>query len=363
MQDSREEYYMRMAMQLALKAKGRTSPNPLVGAVLVKGGRVISTGFHKKAGSPHAEINAINKVTEDIKGSTLYVTLEPCSHFGRTPPCTERIIESGIKEVVVGMRDPNPLNNGKGLNRLRRAGIKLKVGILGKELREINRSFIKLVTEKMPYLVVKAGMSLDGRIATASGESKWITSRKSRNYARRMRGEFDAIMVGINTVLRDNPSLEPSPKKSAYKKIIIDRHLKTPATAKVFRGNSQVIIVSSIKNSPARASKFKDKAVILPVEEKAACLDLKEAMRKLAGFGIASILVEGGGELIGSLFDEHLVDRVIFFVAPKIIGGREALGAVMGKGISRISKAHRLENLSVEHIGADLLIQADVEYQ
>lgn len=352
---------MRMALECALKAKGHTSPNPLVGAVLVKGNRVISTGFHRRAGLDHAEIDAINNAIGSIRGSTLYVTLEPCSHFGRTPPCADAIIKSGIKKVVVGMKDPNPLNNGRGLSALKKAGIELKAGVLEPELREINRPFIKFITRKMPYVVVKAGMSLDGRIATSTGESKWITSDKARRSARRLRSEFDAIMAGSNTVLRDDPSLEPEPARPGYKKIIIDRKLRISPRARLFRGGSGVIIAASDKNPLSRINRFKDKAVILPVREQRGRLDLKDLMRKLAGLEITSVFVEGGGELIGSLFDARLVDRVMFFIAPKIIGGRDAVSVVMGRGVPSIANSHKITNLSVRKIGRDLLVEGDVD--
>lgn len=371
----REEFYMRMALECALKAKGHTSPNPLVGAVLVKGNRVISTGFHRRAGLDHAEIDAINNAIGSIRGSTLYVTLEPCSHFGRTPPCADAIIKSGIKKVVVGMKDPNPLNNGRGLSALKKAGIELKTGVLEPELREINRPFIKFITRKMPYVVVKAGMSLDGRIATSTGESKWITSDKARRSARRLRSEFDAIMAGSNTVLRDDPSLDPCPKRKGevrplgmepeparpgYKKIIIDRKLRISPRARLFRGGSGVIIAASGRNSPARMNRFGKNVTILLVREKNSYLDLKDLMRKLAGLGITSIFVEGGGELIGSLFDEGLVDKVMFFISPKIIGGRDSVSVVMGDGVRSVANAYKVANLSVRKIGRDLLVEGDV---
>lgn len=357
-----DEYYMRRAMRLALKARGETSPNPLVGAVLVKNGRIISEGFHKKAGAAHAEVVALDKAGEKANGATLYVTLEPCAHFGRTPPCVESIVKSGIKKIVVGMRDPNPLNNGKGLRRLRLYGITVKTGVLETELRRINLPFIKYITKRIPYVAVKAGMSLDGRIAAKTGDSKWITSSPARSYARKMRGEFDAIMVGINTVLRDNPNLSPGEPKGNFRKIILDSRLLTPLNANLFKDGYEVIIAASSGIAGRRLKKLQGKATVITVKEKNGYLDLGRLMRKLAKLEISGIFVEGGGELIGSLFDKRLVDKAMFFIAPKIIGGREAKSVVMGEGARYVKDAPRLTDVSWKKMGEDLLVEGDVVY-
>jgi pyrimidine deaminase RibD-like protein len=234
-----DEYYMRMAMKLALKAKGRTSPNPMVGALLVKGGRIIGKGFHARAGLAHAEIVALDEAGKNSRGATLYVTLEPCAHTGRTQPCVDRLIRSGIKEVVIGMIDPNPLNNGRGSLILRQNNIKVRVGVLSEKLQEINRSFIKYITSGVPFVTVKVAESLDGRIATYTGESKWITSDASRTYAHRIRNDYDAIMVGVNTVLRDNPRLNAVPGRRQPVKVIIDSNLSTPENSDIFLGRAR----------------------------------------------------------------------------------------------------------------------------
>lgn len=215
-------YFMNIALKLALKARNKTSPNPVVGAVVVKKGKIVGTGFHQKAGFAHAEVVAINNAGQLARGGSLYVTLEPCTHFGRTPPCVDRIIKSGISEVFVGMVDPNPLNNGRGIEILKKAGIKVSVGFLEEELRQANQVFIKYITRKVPYITVKVGQSLDGKIATAVGDSKWITSDRSRVFAHRMRSEYDAIIVGVNTVLRDNPSLNAWFSKKHLIKVVVD---------------------------------------------------------------------------------------------------------------------------------------------
>ena len=358
------EHYMDLAMKLALKAKGKTSPNPAVGALVVKQGRIIGKGFHEKAGLAHAEIIALDEAGKNSKGATLYVTLEPCAHFGRTPPCVDRIIKSGVKEVVIGMVDPNPLNNGKGINILKQQGIKVKVGALEDSLKKINEAFIKYITKRTPFVTVKVAQSLDGKIATRSGDSKWITSDKSRGIAHRMRAEYDAIMVGVNTVLRDNPKLNVWFSHKQPIKIVVDSQLSTPSDSSIFLGNSKVIIVT-VAARPGQETEnrkiLSQKATIVEVKEKSGQINLKSMMKKLARLEITNILVEGGGMLIGSLFDEKLVDKILFFVSPKIIGGKEAISSVMGKGISRADEAIKLKNVSLRHFGEDFLVEAYIK--
>jgi diaminohydroxyphosphoribosylaminopyrimidine deaminase / 5-amino-6-(5-phosphoribosylamino)uracil reductase len=353
-------YFMKLASQLALKAKGLTSPNPMVGAIVVKQGRIVGRGFHERAGFAHAEVVALEDAGKKARGATLYVTLEPCRHFGRTPPCVNAIIQSGIKEVVVGMLDPNPINNGKGIAVLKQNKIKVVVGVMEDELKKLNEVFIKFITRKIPFVTVKIAESLDGKIATSSGDSKWITSDKSRAYAHRIRKDYDAIMVGVNTVLRDDPRLNAWFSKRHPKKVIIDSQLSTPANANIFSAESQVILVTLPSAAGQETENRKilgDKARILEVKEKDGQINLGYCLKKLAGLGISNILVEGGGTLIGSLFDEGLVDKVMFFISPKIIGGKNAMGAVMGKGVSQISKAFKLKNTLIKRMGEDILVQ------
>ncbi|MFH1354796.1 MAG: bifunctional diaminohydroxyphosphoribosylaminopyrimidine deaminase/5-amino-6-(5-phosphoribosylamino)uracil reductase RibD [Candidatus Omnitrophota bacterium] len=357
------EYFMNLAMQLALKAKGETLPNPMVGSLVVKRGRILGRGFHKKAGTAHAEIVALDQAGERSKGATLYTTLEPCSHFGKTGPCVDRIVKSGVKEVIVGMVDPNPLNNRRGINILKQNKIKVKVGLLEEQLKRMNEVFIKYITKKMPFLTVKVAESLDGKIATRSGDSKWITSDKALNFSHRMRRNYDAIMVGVNTVLRDNPRLNAWFSKKQPIKVIVDSELSTPRDASIFSGNSPVIIItlrSGTGQETENRGILAQRAKILEIKEKAGQINLKEMMKKLGREGITSCLVEGGGTLIGSLFDEGLVDKVIFFVSPKIIGGRDAIGSVMGKGINRIDKAIKLKDTRLKRIGEDFLFEGYV---
>jgi len=359
-----DEYYMGLALKLALKAKGKTSPNPLVGSLLVKAGRIIGRGFHAKAGFAHAEIVALGQAGKKAKGATLYVTLEPCAHTGRTPPCVNRIIESKIKEVVIGMIDPNPLNNGRGVALLKQSNIKVRVGVLSEQLKKINESFIKYITTRIPFITVKAAQSLDGRIATFAGDSKWITSDKSRVFAHKIRKDYDAIMVGVNTVLRDNPRLNPGHLQKQLIKVIIDSNLSTPENANIFSGPGKVVIVT-LASRPGQETenrkRLSAKATILEVKEKAGQINLRDALKKLAQLQISNIIVEGGGTLIGSLFDERLVDKILFFISPKIIGGKDAVSSVMGKGVKRADQAIRLRQVKVRHFGEDMLIEADIK--
>ena len=357
-------YFMNLAMRLALKAKGNTSPNPLVGALVVKNGRIIGKGFHQKCGLPHAEIIALDDAGRRSPGATLYVTLEPCAHFGKTPPCVDRIIQSGIKKVVIGMIDPNPLNNGKGIRILKQHKIKVEIGFLEDKLRKINAAFIKYITKRVPYVTVKVAQSLDGKIATFSGDSKWITSDKSRGLAHRLRQNYDAIMVGVNTISRDNPKLDAWFSQKQLIKIVVDSQLSMHQEANIFSKNSRVIIVTLLTQAGQETENRKllsQKAKILEVKEKAGQINLRDMMKKLAQLEITNILVEGGGTLIGALFDEGLVDKVMIFISPKIIGGKDAISSVMGKGISRIDKAIKLKAVRLKRIGEDLLVEGDVQ--
>jgi diaminohydroxyphosphoribosylaminopyrimidine deaminase/5-amino-6-(5-phosphoribosylamino)uracil reductase len=357
-------YFMELAMRLALRARGATSPNPMVGALVVKNGRILGGGYHKKAGLAHAEISALDEAGPEARGAALYVTLEPCTHFGKTPPCVDRIIKSGIKEVIVGMIDPNPKNNGKGIKILRQNKIKVQVGFLEERLGVMNEAFIKYITKRIPFVTVKVAQSLDGRIATRLGDSKWITSDLSRAYAHRIRQHYDGVMVGVNTVLRDNPRLNAWFSKMQPTKIIVDSQLSVPQNANIFSANSKVIIITL----PARPGQETEnrkilsaQVKILEVKESSGQINLKDALKKLAQLEITNILVEGGGTLIGSLFDEGLVDKVIFFISPKIIGGKDAIGSVMGSGIARVGNAIRIGRIKLRRFGEDFLIEGYVK--
>lgn len=354
---------MRQALRLAQRAKGRTSPNPLVGAVVVKKGRVLGEGYHKAAGLAHAEVVALNKAGRAARGASLYVTLEPCRHFGQTPPCVDKIVSSGIKEVIFAMSDPNPLNNGKGSQLLRRQGIKVISGILEEEAGKVNQVFIKYITKRLPFVTVKVAQSLDGKIATASGDSRWITSLSSRKLAHKLRAQADAVLVGVNTALTDDPLLNcrhcrPLGNKQP-KKIIVDSTLRLRPDLRIFSTSPQaeVIVATTRLAPPNKLSCLSKKARIIITKDKDRKVDLKALFRQLAGEGVAHILIEGGGELIASALKMGLVDRMVVFVSSKIIGGRQAPTAVEGSGIEKIKQAGRLENIKVRRLGAELIIE------
>jgi len=338
---STDEGFMRLALDLAKKAEGFTSPNPMVGAVIVKNGVIVGKGYHKRCGSAHAEANALRNAGRRAEGATMYVSLEPCGHFGRTPPCTDAVIESGIKKVVIAMRDPNPINNGRGIKKLVRYGIKVKTGVLKEEAVALNKPYIKFITKKMPYITVKIAESLDGKIATKTGESRWITGEEARQYVHRLRAKADAVMVGANTVLKDNPSLlsKTSSEKQPLR-IVVCGGRKIPKSSRIFSSGGRFPVML------ARLTKSR--------------ADVNGLLKELAKRGIANILVEGGGELVASLVEKNLVDRFVIFIAPKIIGGRSAVTPVEGIGIDRISKAVPLKFVKIKRFKEDILIEAEV---
>jgi diaminohydroxyphosphoribosylaminopyrimidine deaminase/5-amino-6-(5-phosphoribosylamino)uracil reductase len=360
----KDRYFMEIALRLAKKAQGRTSPNPMVGALVVKGSQILGLGYHKKAGSPHAEVLALSQAKDRSKGATLYVTLEPCCHFGRTSPCVDRILQSGIKRVVVAMRDPNPINNGRGIKILRSKKIDVKIGILREKAERLNEVFIKYITKGMPFVTVKVGQSLDGRIATGGGDSQWITNQLSRDYVRKLRSRFDAILVGANTVLKDNPLLAPSLTRGSKSpiKIIVDSKLRSPLESRVFSDNSTAIVATTRFAPKRKVDDFKREGIrVLIVKDKNGRVCLDSLLKKLAKMEITSLLVEGGGEIIGSLFDKNLVDKILFFIAPKIIGGKRAISSVEGSGIKRIGEAKRLKDIKIRRFGEDILIEGNVK--
>lgn len=350
---------MHEALRLARRAYGHTSPNPMVGAVLVKQGKIIGRGWHRQAGLPHAEIEALRGIS--ARNGTLYVTLEPCCTHGRTPPCTDAIIQAGVARVVVGAIDSNPRHKGKGLEALRRAGIKVTQGVLEAEATELNRPFNHWIVHHTPLVTVKAAMSLDGKIATRTGESKWITGNKARIEAIRLRQGADAILVGVNTVLRDNPSLTvrgiPG-AKSTLRRIVLDSHARTPLNSNVI--TDEFAALTTIVVSPS-APKQRVKAL----SEKVSVwtdTSLKRLLKRLGAERVTHLLVEGGGLVNTSFFEAHLVHRIAFFYAPKVIGGRDAIKVVGGKGAIGWHNVIRLRNLLWKRLDPDLLLTADVDY-
>jgi len=352
--------YMRIAMELAIKARGQTSPNPMVGALLVKGGKIIAQGYHRRCGADHAEAAAIKKAGRRAKGASLYVTLEPCSHHGRTPPCTDLIIKSGIKKIFVGMKDPNPLMNGKSILLLRKAGLAVEVGFLGKELKKINEAFIKYIRQQMPFVVAKCAQTLDGKIATAGGQSKWITAQEARDYGHRLRDGFDAILVGVNTVLKDNPFLNADGKSKRIRKIILDTRLQLPLEANVFKDvrPGDVIVATTTKADQRKLGLLNSRNVqVMVCPSYDGRVDLQWLFKELAKMEITSILIEGGGTMIGAALKERLVDKMMIFVAPKIMGDHQAINAISGFQPTDVNHLPRLKDLTIQKIGEDLLLE------
>lgn len=360
-------HYMQRAYALARKGRGRTSPNPMVGAVIVKGGRIIAEGWHKYYGGDHAEVDAIKKAGVKARGATLYVTLEPCCHFGLTPPCTDAIIKAGIKKVVVGVLDPNPITHGKSVKILCQAGIAVSLGFLQEELTRMNEAFNKYIQTKLPFMTAKCAQTIDGKIATASGQSQWITSAKARAFAHRKRDEFDAIMVGINTVLQDDPGLNPARKDKILKKIVVDSTLRIPLGATLFKGvkPSDVIVVTTKRAAKKKMQQMIKRGIevwVAPAKGRHGHVDLRWVMKELGKQRIAHVLIEGGGRLIGRALKDGLVDRMMVYIAPKIIGDQNAVSAIAGLNVRNLQKALVLKDMTVQKIGEDILVEGNVVY-
>lgn len=360
-----DKKYMRMALKLAQKAKGRTSPNPMVGAVVVKSGKVIGRGFHRRAGEYHAEAIALKKAGPRARGATLYVTLEPCSHTNkRTPPCTPLVIQSGVKRVVVAMIDPNPHVSGSGIKALRKAGIKVVTGVLEQEALKLNEMFVKYITSGMPFVTLKIAQTLDGKIATASGESQWITGEKARVEGHYLRDAHDAILVGINTIRNDNPSLTTRIAGGRDPvRVILDSRLRIPLAAKVLTQKSASrTIVATLATAPGtKIQKLRDAgADVLLVKAKRGRVDLRDLMVKLGKRDIMSVLVEGGAEVYASTIRAGIADKVVLFIAPMLMTGANSLSSIGGVSPIRLDEAIRLKDLTARFIGEDLMIEGYV---
>jgi diaminohydroxyphosphoribosylaminopyrimidine deaminase/5-amino-6-(5-phosphoribosylamino)uracil reductase len=346
-------FFLKKTFQLAKKAEGFTSPNPLVGAVIVKNSKLIASGYHKRCGLPHAEAEAMLKVKKSLlRGSILYVNLEPCSHFGRTPPCLDQIIKNKFKKVVIASLDPNPKT--KSIRKLKRAGIKVRAGLLEKEARKLNEVFFKNMQNNLPFVAAKTAQSLDGKIAASNGESKWITSSSARKFAKSLRDKYDSILVGVNTVIKDNPGLKGLKRKPF--KIVIDPALRIPMGSNILKENPDKLIIFTSLKKRKQKDKLPAQARIFYLSEKRGRFSLKEILKLLYKSGIMSVFVEGGAQTLGGFFDEKLVDKVYFFIAPKIIGGKDALGSVGAQGISCLKDAPLLADLEIKLIGKDILI-------
>ncbi|MEJ2254444.1 MAG: bifunctional diaminohydroxyphosphoribosylaminopyrimidine deaminase/5-amino-6-(5-phosphoribosylamino)uracil reductase RibD [Nitrospirota bacterium] len=356
----RDELLMRKALRLAARARGRTSPNPMVGAVLTRGGQVVAEDFHRRAGSPHAEALVLEKAGQRARGSTLYVTLEPCSHLDKkTPPCADAIIRAGVARVVVAMVDPNPRVRGEGVRKLGEAGIEVQTGLLEEKARALNEAYEKFITTGLPFVILKTAMTLDGKIATPEGESKWITGEPARRLVHRVRDEVDAILTGIGTVRADDPELTARvPGGEDPLRVIVDPNLEVSPDARVLRTPPPTLLVTRNRGEKARGLETRGIELLFFQGR----LSLRWLIEELGRRNIVSVLIEAGSSLNASAFEEEIVDKAMVFVAPTVIGGRTAFTPVGGSSFRRLGEACRLDRLQVRRVGEDILIQGRVSY-
>jgi len=359
-----DEPYMRRALELAKRGAGRTSPNPMVGAVIVKAGRIIAEAHHRRAGGPHAEAIALKKAGSRARGATLYLNLEPCCHLDkRTPPCAPIIIGSRIKRVVISMRDPNPKVKGKGIGLLRRAGVQVREGVMKPEALKLNEAYVKYITTGKPFVISKAAMSLDGKIASLKGSTTWITGKKARRESHRLRNEVDAVLVGINTILIDDPRLTtrlPGARGRDAHRIVLDSTLKIPETARVLskKSDANTIIATTRRGHPNKIQRLERLgATILIVKDSAGRVDLQELMTDLGRRGITSVMIEGGGRINASAFSSGVADKLIWFIAPRLIGRKNAVSVLEGPVETGRRREVSLRDISINRIGEDLLLE------
>lgn len=353
--------YMLRALELARRGRGRVEPNPMVGCVLVKAKRIVGEGWHRRFGGPHAEVFALEQAGATARGATAYVTLEPCNYHGKTPPCTHALRQAGVSKVISAMRDPNPLIAGKGLRALRRAGIGVSEGLLNSQAEQLNAPYLKRLHQGTPYLIAKWAQSIDGKIATASGDSKWISGPLARKKTHRIRACVDGIIIGSGTLLQDDPSLtcRDVPIKRVAQRIILDTRLRSPLNCRLVRTASDIPTI--IFTSQVNASKHKSQLLrragvnVLGTPLKSQHLDLRAVLRKLAKLDMTNLLLEGGGQVLGAALDLKLVDEAYVFVAPLLIGGHGAVSALSGEGLAKIASGTRLKNLTTRRVGPDLL--------
>lgn len=355
------EFFMRLAIDEARKGVGRTAPNPAVGAVIVKAGRIIARGHHRKAGTPHAEVVAIQAAKGRTRGADLYTTLEPCNHFGRTPPCSQAILDAGIRRVVCGSADPNPMVDGKGIARLRRAGVQVVTGVLKDEADALNRPFFKWMKTQKPFVTLKAAITLDGKLASATGDSRWVTGEAARQRVHELRDRADAILVGAGTVEKDDPQLTTRiPGGRDAVRVIVDSTLRLSPRAKVFTQKSQAkTIVATVQNADSpRALRLAEAGVeVWNVPAKGDRVDLKSLLRQLGEAGLVHIFVEGGAEIFASFLQQKLADELLLFIAPKIIGA-SGISWAGDLGVTQMAKALKLQTTRVERVGEDILLTA-----
>lgn len=357
---SQEEKLMKRALELAKKGEGKVNPNPLVGALVVKDGKIIGQGYHQEYGGPHAEVSALCDAGDETKGADLYVTLEPCTHHGKTPPCVNKVIESQVKKVFIGSRDPFPEVNGKGIDTLREAGIAVEEGIREEEAKKFNEIYFKYITTGKPFVMLKMAMTLDGKIATRTGDSKWISNEESRKFVHSLRNKYSSVLIGINTVLKDDPRLNVRLVDGVDPlRIVLDSEGKIPLKAKIITEKSEAKTIIATTKIP----KEKEKALaefnvlVWKLDEKNGRVNLSSLLERLSREKIDSVIVEGGGTVAWSFLESGLLDKVIFFVAPKIVGGKRALTPVEGEGVKKIIDAFEITTYSVEMLGNDLVYE------
>ncbi|CAM5200883.1 Riboflavin biosynthesis protein RibD OS=Ureibacillus acetophenoni OX=614649 GN=SAMN05877842_10257 PE=3 SV=1 [Ureibacillus acetophenoni] len=359
-----DQDYMKLALDLAASALGNTNPNPVVGAVLVKNGVIVGTGLHRKAGEPHAEVHAFNMAGDHAEGATLYVTLEPCSHYGKTPPCANLVVKSKVARVVVATRDPNPEVAGRGVRLIEEAGIKVDVGVLEKEAIQLNERFIHNMLTSRPFVISKFAMTLDGKIATYNGHSKWITSEEAREHVHETRHKVDAILVGIGTVLADDPQLTTRLKTGVGKnpiRVILDSKLRIQMEAKVVDTKlAKTIVVTSTTNRDSeKVTSLQEQGVnVVFIDQNENGLDLEQMLDELYKLGITDVLVEGGGEVNASFLRTGLINKFLVYIAPKILGGKNSKTPFLGQDLQSMDEAVELEFESYQQIGQDLFVVA-----
>ena len=358
--------YMKRALELSREALSLSSPNPPVGAVVVKDGRIVGEGHTLPPGQAHAEVIALSQAGELARGAALYTTLEPCCHFGKTPPCTRDIIQAGIAQVHMAIIDPNPLVNGKGMAELERAGLNIYLDEYGEEAKEIAEAYVKFVTVGLPFVVAKFAMSLDGKIAASSGDSKWISSEDARCYARELRQRNDAIIVGIGTVLNDDPRLtardrEGTPRAKQPLRIVVDSSARLPLSAQLFQEPGPVMVATAHATGDRTEALRGAGAQVMSLPAEDGSVDLSALLKELGEREITSLLVEGGGALLGSFFDLGLVDKVVAFISPVILGGRDSPSPVAGVGAVTMANSMRLKRTRVDVIGEDVMMTGYVK--
>lgn len=353
-----DQHYMQLALELAKAQKGQTSPNPLVGAVIVKDQQIVGLGAHLKAGEPHAEVHALRMAGEKAEGATIYVTLEPCSHYGRTPPCADQVIQAGIKRVVVAALDPNPLVAGGGIRKLEQAGVEVKVGVLAAEAEAVNEVFNHFILQKKPYVILKTATTLDGKIATVTGESQWITGEQSRADVHRLRHECDAILVGVNTVIKDNPRLTTRLGEQEGRhpiRVILDSKLRTPLESQILDISVAPTWIFTTQSVTEEAIQpYLERGVKVFQTSDPERVSIKHVLELLATENVSSLLVEGGGEINAAFLEGHHVQKVIAYIAPKLIGGHLAPTPFRGEGFKSLAEAVQLTDISFEQLGDDM---------